>query len=313
MLHFIARRFFIGIGLLVTLAVLAYFLLRVGATDTAQRVAGQNAGPDAVARVEERLGLDQPLLAQFWQWATSALTGNFGVSWFTGQPVAESVTSRIAVTASLALGSIVLTALIAVGLGVWAATRRGAVDRAVQVLAVVGQAIPGFLLAVGLVLLFAVELRWFPATGYTPFTEDPLEWARAVILPITALTIGSIGAIAQQIRGSMLDVLDKEFVRTLRSRGLSYRRVLYTSVLKSAAGPALSLLGLQFVVLLGGAVVVEQVFSIPGIGPLAVSSTTQGDVPMVMGIVLVTGVLVLLVNTLVDLALAWINPKVRLS
>ncbi|WP_431836073.1 ABC transporter permease [Cellulomonas sp. Y8] len=313
MLRFILRRLGSGVVLLVALAVLGFFLLQLGSTDTAQRIAGQNAGPEAVAVIEERYGLDQPVLVQFRDWASAAVTGDFGRSWFTGQPVLDSVTSRIAVTSALAVGAVVLTAIVAILLGTLAATRRGVVDRAVQVLAVIGQAIPGFLVAVGLVLLFAIQLRWFPATGYTRFSDSAGDWVRSVTLPIIALTIGAIGGVAQLVRSSMLDVLDKDFVRTLRSRGLPYRRIVYRNVLRNAAGPALSLLGLQFVTTLGGAVIVEQVFSIPGIGPLAVSSTGQSDIPVVMGIILATGTVVLVVNTLVDLASAWINPKVRLS
>lgn len=313
MITFVGRRLATGAGLVITLAVLTFFLLQFGNSDTAQRIAGQSAGPEAVAQVKERLGLDQPVLSQFWNWVTNAFQGDLGRSWFSGQPVAEAIAQRVPVTVTLAVGSVVLTALIGITLGALAATRRGWLDRTVQVLAVIGQAIPGFLLALALVLVFAIQLDWFPATGYTRPSESLGGWLLSVTLPIIALTIGSIGGVAQQVRGSMIDAFGRDYVRTLRSRGLPIRGVIYQHVLRNAAGPALTVLGLQFVILLGGAVIVEQLFSIPGLGPLMLNATSQGDIPLIMGIVLVTGVIVVVVNTLVDVIQAWVNPKVRVS
>ncbi|WP_337059920.1 ABC transporter permease [Kineococcus sp. G2] len=313
MLKFVGKRLATGVGLIAALSVLTFFLLQFGAAGTAQRIAGQSASPEAVAVVEERLGLDRPPLERFGSWVADALGGDLGRSWFGGQPVVDTVTSRMAVTVTLAVGSVVLTAVIAVVLGALAAARRGWLDRLVQLLGVIGQAIPGFLMALALVLVFAIELDWFPATGYTRPSESIGGWLLSIALPVVALTVGSIGGVAQQVRGSMIDAFSRDYVRTLRSRGLSRRRVVYRHVLRNAAGPALSILGLQFVILLGGAVIVETLFSIPGLGPAALSSTSQGDIPVVMGIVVVTGVVVVLVNTLVDVAQAWVNPKVRLS
>ncbi|WP_062385544.1 ABC transporter permease [Demequina iriomotensis] len=313
MLSFVSRRLATGVGLIATLAVLTFFFLQFGVSDVAQRIAGQQAGPDAVAVVEERIGVDRPVQVQFADWAGSALTGDLGRSWFSGQEVTEAVMSRMAVTVSLAVGSVVLTALLGITLGALAATRRGWSDRGVQFLAVLGQAIPGFLMAMALVLVFAINLDWFPATGYTRPSESVPGWLLSITLPVVALTIGSIGGVAQQVRGSMIDAFERDYVRTLRSRGLPRRSVVLQHVLRNAAGPALTVLGLQFVILLGGAVIVETLFSIPGLGPLALTSTSQGDIPVVMGIVIVTGVVVVLVNTLVDVVQAWVNPKVRLS
>lgn len=313
MLPFILRRIASGVVLLLVLGVLGYFLLRLGTADIAQQIAGQTAGPDQVAIVEQRLGLDLPLWDQFVIWAGGVLTGDFGRSWFTGQPVVATVTNRLGVTATLAIGAVLISAVFGVILGATAATRRGWVDRVVQILGVLGQAIPGFLLAVALVYVFSFSLGWFPATGYTRPTDSVTGWLQAITLPILALSLGAVGGVAQQVRGSMLDVLGRDYVRTLRSRGLPRRRIIYRYVLRNAAGPALSVLGLQFVVILSAAVIVEQIFAIPGLGPITLTSTTQGDVPLVMGIVLVTGVIVLLVNLAVDILQGVINPKVRLS
>ena len=329
MISYSAKRLLSGVALLAVLSVITFFALRLGTQGVAQQIAGQSAGPEAVALIEERYGLDRPLAGQFLAWATAALTGDLGRSWFTGQPVTEAVLTRLAVTVSLTVGSVALTGVLGVFLGALAATRRGLPDRLVQVLSVLGQAVPGFVIAVGLVLLFAVRLGWFPATGYTGPSDSVGGWLRSITLPVIALALGSVGGVAQQVRGSMLDVLRRDHVRTLAdagmvrercvdvgrgvSRGLPHRRVVYRYVLRSAAGPALSMLGLQFVIILGAAVVVEQVFSIPGLGPIALTSTAQGDAPLVMGIVIVTGAIVVLVNLLVDLTQAFLNPKVRLS
>lgn len=313
MIGFVAKRLASGVGLIAALVVLTYFLLQFGNTEIAQRIAGQSASPAAVAQVEARLGLDRPVLEQFGSWVAQALQGDLGRSWFSGQLVTEAVATRMSVTVSLAVGSVVLTAIIAIALGALAATRRGWIDRVVQVLAVIGQAIPGFLIALVLVLVLAVQLDLFPATGYTRPGDDLAGWLQSIALPVIALTIGSIGGVAQQVRGAMIDALDRDYVRTLRSRGLPPNRIIYRNTLRNASGPALSILGLQFVLLLGGAVIVEQLFSIPGLGPIALSSTSQGDIPMVMGIVVITAVIVILVNTVVDIAQAWVNPKVRLS
>ena len=227
------------------------------AGDIARNILGQTATEETVELKKQELGLDQPLLHPFGDWVSNALQGDLGVSWFTGQPVTEALTSRVAVTLSLVIGATVVTAVVSVVLGVLAAKRRGWADRSVQVVAVLGFAIPGFLVALGLVLVFAINLGWFEPTGYTQFSESPTGWLSSITLPVIALALGGIAGVSAQIRGSMIDALRLDYVRTLRSRGLSERRVVYKHVLRNAAGPALSVLGLQFVGLLGGAVIIE--------------------------------------------------------
>jgi peptide/nickel transport system permease protein len=311
-LGFVIRRLASGVVLIVVLTSLTYLLLYLSGGDIARGILGQNATPETVELKKQELGLDQPLLQRFGDWVSNALQGDLGASWFTGQPVTDAITSRLSVTLSLVIGATVLTAVIAVVLGIVAATRRGWADRAVQVLAVLGFAVPGFLVALGLVLVFAINLGWFKPTGYTMLSESPTGWLSSITLPVIALSLGSIAGVAAQIRGSMIDALRLDYVRTLRSRGLSERRVVYKHVLRNAAGPALSVLAIQFVGLLGGAVIVEQIFAIPGLGGIAVGATAQRDIPLVMGLVLVMAVIVVLLNLLVDLLQGWLNPKVRL-
>jgi peptide/nickel transport system permease protein len=203
--------------------------------------------------------------------------------------------------------------LISVLLGVLAAVKGGWVDRFVQFIGLAGFAIPGFLVAFGLVSLFAVQLHIFNAIGYVNFTDNPAEWAKSVTLPVAALSLSAIAAIAQQVRGSVSDALGLDYVRTLRARGLSFSRVVYKHVLRNAGGPALSILGVNFVGMLGGAVIIEQIFNIPGLGPYAVAATGKSDVPAVMGLVVLTAVIVIVVNLVIDLLTAALNPKVRLA
>jgi peptide/nickel transport system permease protein len=202
---------------------------------------------------------------------------------------------------------------VAVILGVLAARRGGWVDAGVQFISVLGFAIPGFLIALYLVLIFAINLGWFKATGYIPITKSFTGWLSSVTLPIVALSLGAIAAVTQQVRGSMIDAMSRDYVRTLQARGLGTGSIIYKHVLRNAGGPALAILAVQFIGLLGGAVIVEQVFALPGMGQLTVQAGTQGDIPVMMGLVVAFAVIVIIVNLLIDLAQAALNPKVRLS
>ncbi len=313
MLTFIARRVVSGVVLIAAISVIAFLLLYAGGGDIARRLLGNEASAVAVAQKTQELGLDRSVAAQFFDWASRAVTGDFGASWFTSQPVTEAITSRISVTLSLVLGATLLIAIVSVVLGVLAATRGGWIDRVVQGVSLTGAAIPSFLVALALVLVFAINLQWFQPTGYVQATTSVSGWLASVTLPVIALALGGIDAVTQQVRGSMLDALSRDYVRTLRSRGIPIGRVVYRHVLRNSAGPALAVLGVQFVGLLGGAVIIEQMFAIPGIGQVAVTATSQGDIPLVMGLVVVTAMLVIVLNLVVDLLQGWLNPKVRLS
>ncbi|GAA4359514.1 ABC transporter permease [Microbacterium rhizosphaerae] len=313
MLMFIVRRVISGAFMVLAITVIAFTLLYLGGGNIARQLLGTNATPQTVAQKAHELGLDRPLFVQYWDWLTGALSGDLGRSWTTGQLVAVSVSSRLAVTLSIVLGAIIVAAILSVVLGVAAARRGGWVDGTVQFISVVGFAIPGFLIALFLVVTFALNLHWFKAVGYVPITTSVTGWLSSVTLPITALAIGAIASVASQIRGSVIDAMSRDYVRTLRARGLSTNRVVYKHVLRNAGGPALAVLALTFVGLIGGAVVIEQVFALPGIGQLTVQATTSGDIPVVMGVVVATAIIVIIVNLVIDLAQAALNPKVRLS
>lgn len=313
MLVFILRRVVSAIVLLFAISTLAFILIYLGSGDIARNLLGINASQAQVDAKTVELGLDRPLFERYVSWLGGAVTGDFGTSWFTSEPVLSGLAYRVPVTLSLTIGAILVTAIASIALGMYAAVRRGWFDRVVQVLVVVGFGLPGFLIGLLFVMLFAIQLRWFPATGYVPPGISIPGWLTTITLPVIALAIGSTAAATQQVRGAAIDILRQEYVRTARSRGVSERVVIFRYVLRNAAPPALTILSLQFIGLLGGAVIIEQVFAIPGLGAHSIQATTRGDIPVVMGVVVVTVVIVVIVNVLIDLANAWLNPKVRVQ
>ncbi|MFE2735724.1 ABC transporter permease [Streptomyces sp. NPDC056721] len=314
MLTFITRRIAAGAVLLLVISLLSYVLLSIPDMDVGRQLLGEGASQNVVDAKNAQLGLDRPVLAQYADWLSHAVRGDFGTSWFSSEDVSQAIANRMPVTVSLMLGVTLVTALISFLLGAWAGVRRGgAVDRGVQILGVLGYALPGFLVTLILVLVFAVRLNWFPAIGYTPFTESPGGWLSTVTLPVISLSVASVAGVSQQVRGAVIDVLRQDYVRTLRARGLPPSRIVLKHVLRNASAPALSVLGMQFVGLLGGAVLVEQIFGLPGLGSMTVTYTTRGDIPVIMALVMLTVIGVVLINLLVDIMIGWLNPKARIA
>lgn len=311
MAGFLARRVGAAVVLVLVISSLTFLLLHLTGGNPARNIVGQTATAEQEAQKAAELGLDRPLLSQYATWFGHLVRGDLGSSWFTGQPVSSTIGNALPVTMSIVLAGLLLSAVVSVLLGVAAAVRGGWLDRLLQVVSVVGFAVPSFLVALVLALFVAVKWGLLPATGYTTFADDPSAWVKSIVLPAVSLAIGAIAATAQQVRGSMLDVLRRDYVRTLRARGLKTSSILYKHALRNAAPPALTVLSLQFIGLIGGAVVVEKVFGLAGVGSAALSTASQGDQPVVLGIVLVTVVLIAVVNLLMDLANGWLNPKVR--
>jgi peptide/nickel transport system permease protein len=310
MFSFLVRRLIAGVFLIVLVSMVTFLLVYSSGANIARNVLGQTATDEAVAQRAEELGLNAPLWDQYFRWLGSALTGDLGNSFYNNQPVIAALSNRVPVTLSIVIGAILVVAILSAVLGVLAAVRRGWIDRTVQVFNVVANAIPNFWLALMLVVAFAITIPLFPATGYIRFEENPVGWLMSIILPIAALSIGGLAA-ASIVRSSMIDVMRQDYIRTLRSRGLPRNEILYVHAFRNAAAPWLTMLGLQFIGLIGGAVTIEKVFALPGLGSLTISAALQGDVPVIMGVVLVVVVLVVLIYLLIDLANAWLNPKVR--
>lgn len=313
MLMFVIRRILAGIVLIFVISTVTFLLVYSTAADVARNILGENATAEQVAAKTTELGLNRPLYAQYLDWLARAVQGDFGSSWFTSEPVSQMVSNRLPVTLSMVVLAVVFTAVISAVLGVTAAVRGGVTDKVLQFVSVIGFSLPNFWVALMLVIVFALTWRIFPATGYVPFPTDPGAWVMSLVLPVSALVIGGIASAAQQIRGAFIDVLEHDYVRTLEARGVRRRSLLLRHVLRNAAPPALTVLSLQFIGLLGGAVVIERIFAIPGIGTLTVNSSIQGDIPAIMGIVVVLVVVVVIVNLVIDITNGWINPKARLQ
>ena len=307
----------LGRNLLRSLAVLlivtfATFSLMFGdGPGIAKAVLGLSATADDVAAEVIKLGLDRSLPIQYWDWLSGAVRGDLGQSFYTGEAVTAALANRVPVTLALIVVALLLTAVLSVLLGVTAAVRGGWVDRLLQFVSVLGTAVPAFIIAIALVFTLAIRWRIFPATGYVSPDVSASGWAASLALPVTALLIGAVAGAAQQFRTAVLDTLGRDYVRTLRARGISEREVVFRNVLRNSAAPGLTVLSLTMLGLLGGAVFIEQVFALPGMGQLANASAQANDVPMVMGTVLVTIVIVLAVNFLGDLGITLLNPKAR--
>jgi peptide/nickel transport system permease protein len=313
MTRFILKRLGSGLVVLIVVSALTFFLLYTGSGSIARNILGDQATPEQLAMKEAELGLDQPILARYGSWIVNALQGDLGTSWFTSEPVSASLATRIPVTMTMVLAAMILIAIIATLIGVAAAVKRGWVDRTVQVGAIVGDSIPGFVLAVFLVTILAIQLRMFPATSTIAPDAGVDAWIKSLTLPVLALLVNGVTGGAQQIRSAVIKQLERDYVRTLRSRGIGEKEILFKHVLRSAAPAGLTVLSLQLIGMLGGVLIIEQIFALPGIGPLAVLATTQSDLPVVMGVVIYTVVVVIVVNLLVDLVNGWLNPKVRAS
>ena len=295
--------------LVVTYATFA--LMYRNGTGIANAVLGKSATPEAIQAKVVDLGLDRPLVVQYWDWLSGVLQGDLGNSFYTSESVSSALGNRVPVTLALVTITLVLTAVLSVMLGITAAVREGWIDRTLQFVSVLGTAIPSFIIAIGLVLVFAIFWRVFPATGYVPPSQSLYGWTASLALPVIALLIGAVAGAAQQFRTAALDTLGKDYVRTLRARGISEREVIFRNVLRNSAAPGLTVLSLTVFGLLGGAVFIELVFALPGMGQLANSAAQISDIPMVMGCVLVTIVIVLVVNFFGDLGITLLNPKAR--
>jgi len=301
-----------AVGVLLIVSFLTFCMMYSDGIGIARAVLGVTASDEQVAAYTIELGLDKPLIIQYFNWLVAAMQGDLGASFLTGQPVTDAMSSRVPVTLSLIVMTITLTAIISVVLGVTAALYGGWVDRVVQFIAVLGAAVPPFIVAIGLIFAFAIAVPLFPATGYIRATDDVQGWIWSLTLPVTALLVGAIANAASQFRGSVLDALSQDYVRTLRSRGIPEWQLLFRHVLRNAAGPGLIVLSLTTLGLLGGALFIEAVFALPGIGQLANLSAQAGDVPMVMGTVIFAMILILVVNFLADLLGGVLNPKSRI-
>ena len=312
MFRLIAQRLFALVPLLFIVSVLAFSFTSLLPSDPVDLILGDTGTDEQHEMLRERMGLNEPIHVRYLQWLGRAVQGDLGSSYFNSVSVTGAVMQRLPVTLSLTAVSAFIAIVVGIAAGVAAALRpRSWVDRFATLGATFGQAIPNFWFGLILVAIFAVSLRWFPATGFTPITESPTEWLRSVILPSIALGTSSSAAIARQVRSAMVGVLQQDYVRAARAQGLSARRVLFKHALTNAMIPVVAVLSFQITVLLGGALIVEQVFAINGLGTLAIAAVRQQDIPMLQGLVLVMVGLVVAVQLATDVIYGLLNPKAR--
>jgi peptide/nickel transport system permease protein len=299
---------------LLLISLVTFVVVQVVPGDPAQLILGTEAPPEALADLRAQLGLDRPLPLQYLSWLSGVLRGDLGVSLRHGRPVAALIAERLPVTLSLATLSLALAVILAVPLGVLAAVRQhSALDYGVLVLAQAGLALPSFWIGILLILLFALSLRWLPSGGYVPWGESPLRTLRNLAMPVLALGLPVAGVLARLVRASMLEELARDHIRTARAKGLSEEQVIVRHVLRNALIPTVTLLGLQLGFLLGGSIVIEQVFALPGVGRLVLFAINNRDLPLIQGLVLFIAALVVSINFLVDMAYTWLDPRISLE
>lgn len=311
MARFLVGRVLATIPVLLVVATVVFLLLRL-AGDAAALLAGDAATPEQIAAIRTRLGLDQPPLTQFADWIWRLLQGDLGTSIISNQPVTKLIGERLEPTLALATTTIVFAILVAVPLGVVAAWRHGTwIDNAVMALSVIGFSVPIFVLGYLLVFGFAMELRWFPAQGYTSIRDGFLPFLTRLVLPTLTLSVIYIALIARITRASVLETLGEDYVRTARAKGVGERSVLRRHALRNAAVPIVSIIGIGIALLISGVVVTESVFNLPGLGRLTVDAVLARDYPVIQGVTLLFAVLYVFINLTVDVAYTLLDPRIR--
>ncbi|QBI21321.1 ABC transporter permease [Egibacter rhizosphaerae] len=312
MLFFVVRRLGVFAVSLVGASIVIFALLSLLPGDPAQIILGQQATPERLETLRAELGLDRPWPVRYADWATGVAQGDFGESYLSGAAIGPMIAQRLQVTIPLAALGMVLALVLAVPLGITAAARhRGAGDVLISGASQIGIAIPAFWAGILLVTVFAVRLGWLPSGGFTPVTEDPVAWARSMVLPALSLAIVQAAILTRYIRSSILEVMREDFVRTARAKGLTRGKALFRHGLRNAAIPVVTILGLQFAFLFAGTIVIENVFFLPGLGRMVLQAASERDLLLVQGTVMVLTFAILFINLVVDVAYRVIDPRLR--
>lgn len=313
MLGLIGRRLLATVPLLFAMSFLVFSMVALVPGDPAVTLAGgSSASSQSVQQIRASLHLNHAFLVQYWMWLSGAVHGNFGDSLYTHQPVVNELSSRIPVTVGLAVAVFVLVIPFALLIGIAGGLRPGGVmDRALLFVTSLGVSVPAFWLALVLISVFAINLHWVPPFGYTSFSADPVGWAKSIVLPATSLAVAAVAALSRQVRVGLADTMQSSFIRTAWAKGGSTRQVVVGHALKNSAIPAVTVLGLQVGSILGATVLVEQIFSIPGIGSYMLTAINNKDVPVVQAVALLFVVSNVVANLCVDIVYGYLNPKVR--
>ncbi|MGU9979194.1 ABC transporter permease [Phreatobacter sp. HK31-P] len=312
MLSYILRRLAATVPVLFTVAVMVFLMLRLTPGDPAAIIAGDNATTQQILDIRTKLGLEQPILQQFFIWLSGLLRGDLGESFFFRKTVFELISERIEPTLSLAFLTIVLAVMIAIPLGVIAAYKQGTwIDRIVMGFSVIGFSVPVFVIGYLLIYVFAIKLGWFPVQGYQRIGGGVWPWFRSLVLPAVTLSVIYVALIARMTRTSVLEVLSEDYIRTARAKGQTEVKVLFQHALKNAAVPIVTVVGIGVALLIGGVVVTESVYSIPGLGRLTVDAVLARDFPVIQAIILAFSFVYVMINLLVDLSYTIFDPRIR--
>lgn len=312
MISFILRRLLTAIPVLFIVSLVTFMIMWLVPGDVSAEIAGVDATPADLEAIRQRLGLDRPLWERALNWYTALARGDLGYSYLLNRSVADAVLERLPVTLSLAGLALVLATVMGVLLGIFAAIRHNTIfDQGAMVTALLGLSIPDFWFGIVLIIFFGVWLGWLPTGGFVPLSEDPQGWLLSMILPAFTLAVTQMGFIARMTRSAMLDVLNQDYIRTARAKGMTSRTVIFVHALRNAMIPIVTVVGVLTGVLLSGAVVIEMVYSLPGVGRLIVGAIQRRDFPIIQGGLLVTACVFVFVNILVDIIYVWIDPRVR--
>lgn len=312
MLGYLVQRLFSTLVVMTLVGVFVFLLLHLSAGDPAAIIAGDYATPQQIEEIRRRLGLDDPLLVQFGRWAFRVIQGDLGVSIFSNTPVSTLILQRLEPTLSLALLTIIFAVSIAVTFGVLAAWHSGrALDRLLMGFSVLGFSMPAFVVGYVLIYVFAVELRWLPVQGYRPLAGGIGPWFTHLVLPTVTLGLAYIALIARITRASVQEVLEEDYIRTANAKGVAVRAVLMRHALKNAGVPIITVIGIGIALLIGGVVITETVFNIPGIGRLVVDAISKRDYPIIQGVILIFSGVYVLINLAIDLSYTLIDPRIR--
>jgi peptide/nickel transport system permease protein len=312
MIFYVLRRLVATIPVMVLVAVIVFLMLRLTPADPAAIIAGDNANAEQVAQIRKRLGLDQPILTQFVIWSAKTLHGDLGESFFFKKQVAELIVDRLEPTLSLAFFTMLLAVLISIPLGILAAYRQGSLlDRIVMGFSVLGFSVPVFVVGYALIYIFAIELNWLPVQGYQRIALGIGGWLQRLILPSLTLCVIYVALIARMTRTSVLEVLHEDYIRTARAKGQTELKVLVRHALANAAVPIITVVGLGVALLIGGVVVTESVYTIPGLGRLTVDAVLARDYPTIQAVILLFSLVYVLVNLAVDITYTIFDPRIR--
>ncbi|CCV10463.1 ABC transporter permease [Mesorhizobium sp. STM 4661] len=312
MAAYILRRSISAIAVMAMVGIFVFLLLRLAPGDPAAIIAGKSATAEMIAGIREKLGLNDPLPVQFIRWVRDVLGGDFGTSIFAGRPVLDLISQRLEPTLSLSILTMILSVTVGVSIGILAAWRTGGlVDRLLAAFSAFGYSVPVFVIGYFLIYFFAIKTRWLPVQGYLPIERGLGPWFVHLVLPTVALSLGFIAFIARVTRASMLEVLSEDYMRTAAAKGASSYSMLFHHALKNAGVPILTVIGISFAYLIGGVVLTETVFNIPGIGRLVVDAINNRDYPIIQSVLILTSGLYVLINLTVDLAYTLIDPRIR--